>query len=270
MGGRTVLRAGQILGDYFSLFGPNGLRVTVTPQDRHYGLEVPVIPVQPPIGERHRSANAMATPVVLPTTSAATDSLAYVPPVVPQDTSFLVFTTRIVFEDGQVLSQVAWPSLQFRDLCVKIGERANVSPDTIVCFYEGAAMDMERRLVEFSPLIRSGSRIHAFFSVARALQFALPLGPGEAPPSTPPSPPPNHPQLYGPWGPHVPSGPTGIIPQTPRFQGSGGGSSTDRTSTSEKLHATFVSEASWGRSQLESVEPGVHPFPVHQPFGSRG
>jgi hypothetical protein len=96
--------------------------------------------------------------------------LATVSSLASAETSYLIIT--LVYEDGHTATQVVWPTMQIRHLCLQVGEYANVSPDTVFCYYAGSVLDAERRISD-PPAIREGARVHVFFSLAQALQFVV-------------------------------------------------------------------------------------------------
>jgi hypothetical protein len=87
------------------------------------------------------------------------------------------------------LQSVVWGSMQVRQLCQQVGHFAHVSHDTVFLQYTGSVLDPERRIHD-PPAIRTGARVYAFFSIARALHFVVHLmqGGSPPPPPTPPAP----------------------------------------------------------------------------------
>ncbi len=81
--------------------------------------------------------------------------------LVSNEPSFLIL---LEFEDGRMATQVVWPSMSTRHLCVQIGDLAHVRPDTVFCYFAGSVLDNERYIAD--PLaIGDGARVHVFFSV---------------------------------------------------------------------------------------------------------
>ncbi len=149
------------------------------------------------------------------------------------ESSFLIL---LEFEDGRTATQVVWPSMPIRHLCVQIGELARVRPDTVFCYFAGSMLDNERCISD-PPAIGDGARVHVFFGIGRALRFVIhSLQGGQPPPTPPPTSPPQGPPT--PYGPVIPPG---FTRQPPATTPTAPGNATHPTSvsTSDRLRNTF-------------------------------
>jgi hypothetical protein len=123
--------------------------------------------------------------------------------------------------------------MSVRRLSLQVGTLTNVHADSVFFHYAGFVLDMDR-LMSDPPTIREGARVHAFFSVTRALQYIVHLlqGGGQ-PPTTPPALQPFGPTLpLGYARPQYPPSPT----QSPAL---GSGFTKGTSSLSDKLRSTF-------------------------------
>jgi hypothetical protein len=110
-----------------------------------------------------------------------------------------------------------------------------VSHDTVFLQYAGSVLDLERRMHD-PPAIRTGARVYAFFSIARALQSVIQLMQGGSPPPPPPPPAPVSSESGHPPGPVV-STHLALASSTPT--GSTMHLGASRSSTTDKLRSTF-------------------------------
>jgi hypothetical protein len=235
MSGDTLLRLGTYLEDYPGHIG-------------HFGMHtVPSATNTPPVrSSPHPADLSTAGHAQSPTLTSTSARISDRPPTLmptellfrpralaSNEPSFLIL---LEFEDGRTATQVVWPSMPIRHLCVQIGELAHVPHDTVFCYFAGSVLDNERCIAD-PPAIGDGARVYVFFSIGRALRFVIHSLQGGHPPSTPPpATPPQGPPA--PFGPVVPPGFTRHPPTTtPALPGN----TTHHTSasTSDRLRNTF-------------------------------
>jgi hypothetical protein len=214
--GEFSLRRGTFLRDYLSSIGSDGMLIMVTSRSNF------AAPVTPPTG--------LAAPVTPPPGPAS-------------PLGDLTYSILVLFEELPSMEPIVTASMEVQRLCQLVASWAGVPSDTVYLQFAGTVLDMDRRLSD-APAIRSGAHVHAFFSIARALQFVLHLmqGGNPPPPATPlPA------QVFGPVLPpgyargHSPLSQSQSPPLPPAHQQSsskGLGMST-RTTASERLRSTF-------------------------------
>jgi hypothetical protein len=228
--GETFLCPGTLLGDYPTHIGHFGMHVAVRIVDHLRSGEV---------SQRTPSLTTERL-AVLPSTGGPFESplgsATYTPPTVPRETSYLIL---LVFEDGSTLTQVVWPSMFIRQLCARIGDASSVPPDTVFCYFAGAVLDVERRIVD-PPAIREGARVHVFFSIGKALECVVHAMQGRGPP--PPTTPPPTPPAPQPFGPTLPPGfvrsPV-TMPTTTSAPGTTGYGNHAKGTTTDRLRNSF-------------------------------
>jgi hypothetical protein len=265
--GGITLRPGSVLGDYPATWsptcvGPQGLHVTVfsrperdptLPPHETFQASLRINnaspnPFQWGVNGETRVAESVCTLApssmrfrveqegVQSARAESTRSLQEAPAHVgrPGESSHLIW---LIYEDGRTVSQVVWGTMLVRELCIRIGEFASVSPDTVFCYYAGAILDVERR-IDDAPAIGTGAQVHVFFTIGNALSFVVQSmqGGGTPPPTTPPPTPPSPP----PFGPPVPPGfrcaaPAPHAPASER----GFTAAQDRGSASDRLRNIF-------------------------------
>jgi hypothetical protein len=226
--GGITLRPGSVLGDYpvtwsSTRVGPQGLHVTVISRPKRDPTLPPHEAFQASLRTNHASPNSSRgvngdTRVAESISTLAPSSMRFrveegvqsaraertrshqeAPARLgrPGESSHLIW---LLYENGQVVSQVVWGTMLVRDLCIRIGEFAHVSPDTVFCYYAGSILDVERR-IDDAPAIGIGARVNVFFTIGNALSFVVQSMQGGGP--TPPTTPPPSPQ---PFGPPIPTG----------------------------------------------------------------
>jgi hypothetical protein len=205
--GEFTLHRGTFLRDYITAIGPAGMYILVTYQSRL------TTPVTPPTGP------------ILP----------------PSDPTYSIL---VLFETLPSMEPVVTASMEVRRLRQLVASWSGVPTDTVHLQFAGSVLDMDRRLSD-APAIRSGAHVHAFFSIARALQFVMHLMQGGNPP------PPATPLPTQVFGPILPPGyvhtnnsplPQSQSPSQPpanQHPSSRGLGMVTRTTASERLRSSF-------------------------------
>jgi hypothetical protein len=153
------------------------------------------------------------------------------------------YSILVLFEELPSMEPIVTASMEVRRLRQLVAAWAGVPPDTVYLQFAGTVLDVDRQLSD-APAIRSGAHVHAFFSIARAIQFVLHLmqGGNPPPPATPlpaqvfgPVLPPGYARGQSPLSqPQSPSLPPAHQQSTSKGPGMG-----TRTTASERLRSTF-------------------------------
>jgi hypothetical protein len=142
------------------------------------------------------------------------------------------FSVTLVMEDGNILVQPTWPTINVQLLRRQVATSLTCSPTALYFVCHGSILGLERRLSDH-PVITSTTRILLFFSLSRALE-SLGIGHDTPAPPTPPPPAPPTPRAPRPFfGPEPPPGfsrPHASPTPSP---------STSRGGSNDKLRSTF-------------------------------
>jgi hypothetical protein len=142
------------------------------------------------------------------------------------------FSVTLVMEDGHILVQPTWPTINVQLLRRQVATSLACSPVALYFVCHGSILGLERRLSDH-PVITSTTRILLFFSLTRALE-SLGICQDTPAPPTPPPPAPPTPRAPRPsFGPEPPPGfsrPQASPAPPP---------STPRGGSSDKLRSTF-------------------------------
>ncbi len=223
--GETVLYRGNLLGDYISSVGNTGMTISVTLARSDFRSP-----------DLQRLQGPTLPPTRLHEGTPPTPTLSSRP-------SEPTYSILVLFEELPTMEPIVMASMEVRRLRQLAASWSGVPSDTVYLQFPGTVLDMDRRLSD-APAIRSGAHVHAFFTIARALQSILQLMQGGNPP--PPTTPPPAPV----FGPVVPPGFARILPPSPQvptpypphanqpssLRGPGPGT---RTPASERLRSTF-------------------------------